>query len=139
MVGGPSGWSGRVSETLLEVLRRSLPCEELGGARARRRKWHVQRPWGWTVPDHLRNRREMRAEVTAAPPSHSQELGFMSTAGTREVFGLFGCIGLSCDTWDLHCVMQIPLLWCMDSLVVASKISSCSTREGLVVPWHVGS
>ena len=34
------------------------------------------------------NRREKRAEVRAAPPSRSQELGFMSTAGTRGGFWL---------------------------------------------------
>ena len=29
---------------------------------------------------------------------------------------LFGCVGLSCSTWDLHCIIWI--LWCMNFLVV---------------------
>ena len=35
--------------------------------------------------------------------------------------------GLSCGMWDLHCIMQDPLLWSMGSLVVGQGLSSCGT------------
>ena len=38
---------------------------------------------------------------------------------------------------DLPCIMQDISLHRMDSLVVALRLSSCSS--GLVIPWHVGS
>ena len=41
--------------------------------------------------------------------------------------------GLSCNTWDLHCIMQDLLFWLSDSLVVVQGLS-CFAASGILVP-----
>ena len=50
----------------------------------------------------------------------------------KNVFIYLAVSGLSCSTWDLHCIMQDLLLGSMDSLVVACG-PSCSMTCGMLV------
>ena len=43
-------------------------------------------------------------------------------------FPNMAALGLSCSTWDLHCVPWDPPLWGTDSLVASHRLSSCSER-----------
>ena len=46
-------------------------------------------------------------------------------------------LSLTSSVQDLHCIMWGLSLWCMKSLIVAFRLSSCNV--GLVVLQHVGS
>ena len=49
-------------------------------------------------------------------------------------------LGLSCGTWDLHCVLEDLPLQCTDSLVVMHRLSSCGTQPLLLHgTWDLSS
>ena len=49
-------------------------------------------------------------------------------------------LGLSCGTWDLHCILEDLSLQCTDSLVVMHRLSSCGTQPLLLHgTWDLSS
>ena len=52
---------------------------------------------------------------------------FIVTGFLKYLFIYLTTLDLSCSLWDLHCVIQDLSLRCMDSLVVALGLSTCST------------